>query len=71
MKKRTKKTGNQRVLELLRKRKKGITFSDFGVGFRLSAYIYNLRYDYNMEIIKVNENMGNGASKAKYILVKE
>ena len=42
---------------------------------RLSSIIYNLRYNYNMNIINDNiefiDRYGNKSNYAKYILVKE
>jgi hypothetical protein len=42
---------------------------------RLSAIIYNLRHDYNMNIISqevaFKDRYGNNASYVKYILVKD
>jgi len=73
MKKRTKKTGNQRVLELLRKRRNiGVSFSDFGAGFRLSSVIHVLRHKWNITIHSRMEYIPElNTSIAHYILVKE
>lgn len=61
----------QKTLDLLRKRKrKGITFEDFPVGFRLSAAIYDLRkmeYQITTTLIEIC----NGRKIANYFLIKE
>jgi hypothetical protein len=65
------KTACAKVLAMLRKaRKHGVAFNDFARGFRLGARVYDLRRE-GFDIITVKEPMGNGATYARYILMRE
>ena len=55
---------------LLSRKKSGITFDDFRTGFRLGAYIHNLR-NLGYDILTRLERMDNGGNKARYFLLGE
>jgi hypothetical protein len=61
----------QRVLSLLKKKKnKGVTFHDFGTGFRLGARIKDLR-DTGLTIVTHKEPLPSGNWHGRYVLIKE
>jgi hypothetical protein len=65
------RTATIKVLTALQQKKKsGITFDNFRVGFRLGAYIFDLR-ERGYKIITQKEAMGNGGFKARYFLLGE
>lgn len=55
--------------KLVSAKKRGITFSDFPVGFRLGARIFELRGS-GFHIQTVREELGNGRYRARYVLLK-
>lgn len=60
----------QRVLSKLKcNRSRGISFDDFGRGFRLSSHIHLLRRA-GFNIITEYERMSNGGNKGRYFLIK-
>lgn len=61
----------QRVLTMLRKKKKGISVRDFGNGFRLSHQIYELRNTYNMDIHMERVEVAKDVRIGVYTLIKE
>lgn len=56
-----------RVLSMLRRHKKGITFDVFPVGFRLGARIYELRKA-GHDIITLKKPLGPDCVRACYVL---
>lgn len=58
------------VLKALKKKRKGITFNDFPLGFRLGARIKDLR-DMGADIATMRVAQANGSWHARYVLLAE
>lgn len=64
-------TCNTRVLSMLKKRKKlGVTFDNFGRGFRLGARIFDLR-EAGYKILTIREKVSDECTRARYVLQQE
>lgn len=54
--------------DLKKAKRKGISFDDYGVGFRLGARIFDLR-QMGHKIATTKETLSNGAVRARYVLL--
>jgi EAL domain-containing protein (putative c-di-GMP-specific phosphodiesterase class I) len=61
------KSEASRVLAKLKQNRRGITFDDFGRGYRLGARIFDLRQA-GFNIVTIKEALENGSQRARYVL---